>query len=238
MNIFDRLQAMMPDGVQRIHKTGEELLAWNQEQGRLSSVRIAEENRQNKIRAIMGRSGIQPLHEHCTFDNYVVENEKQRNARIQAKAYAEDFGKNFGGFIFSGAPGTGKNHLAAAIGNHLVGSCKSVLVVTVAELMSRTKSTYRQGSKESEEDIINKLCSVDLLVLDDVGVQHGTNNEEVVIFQIVDRRTSNKKPVGMLTNLNHAELTKLLGVRVIDRMTMGGGIWVNFNWESYRKRVK
>ena len=45
------------------------------------------------------------------------------------------------------------------------------------------------------------------------------------------------KPVGVLTNLNYDELSKVLGERVMDRLTMDDGIWVNFAWGSYRKNV-
>ena len=45
------------------------------------------------------------------------------------------------------------------------------------------------------------------------------------------------RPVGILTNLNHGELVTTLGARVMDRLQMDGGIWVNFDWESYRKNV-
>jgi len=41
----------------------------------------------------------------------------------------------------------------------------------------------------------------------------------------------------VLTNLNHPQLTAVLGERVMDRLQMDGGIWVNFNWASYRKNV-
>lgn len=45
------------------------------------------------------------------------------------------------------------------------------------------------------------------------------------------------KPVGVLTNLNHAELSETLGERVIDRLRMDNGLWVIFDWESYRGNV-
>jgi putative replication protein len=84
---------------------------------------------------------------------------------------------------------------------------------------------------------LDDLCRVDLLVLDEVGVQRETRNEWVVLNQIIDRRLAAMKPVGVLTNLNHQQMTDTLGERVMDRLTMDGGIWVNFAWGSYRKNV-
>ena len=78
---------------------------------------------------------------------------------------------------------------------------------------------------------------IDLLVIDEIGVQTESKYEKVIINQIVDRRSSSKRPTGMLTNSNMEEMTKLLGERVMDRMRLGNSLWVIFNWDSYRSRV-
>ncbi|HHL1934105.1 TPA: DNA replication protein DnaC, partial [Klebsiella pneumoniae] len=43
---------------------------------------------------------------------------------------------------------------------------------------------------------------------------------------------------GILTNLNYESLTGTLGARILDRLQMDGGMWVNFDWDSYRKNVR
>lgn len=68
-----------------------------------------------KMQRTFNRSGIRPLHQNCSFDNYRVECEGQMNALARARQYVEEFDGNIASFIFSGKPGTGKNHLAAAI---------------------------------------------------------------------------------------------------------------------------
>lgn len=55
----------------------------------------------------------------------------------------------FASFVFSGAPVTEKNHLAAAIGNHLLALGHSVLVVTIPDLMLRVRECYDDGQSES-----------------------------------------------------------------------------------------
>lgn len=126
-----------------------------------------------------------------------------------------------------------KNHLAAAIGNHLLAKNHTVLVVTIPDLMLRVRRCYDGG--ESEGALLDDLCKVDLLVLDEVGVQRETRGEWVILNQIIDRRLSSLKPVGILTNLSSRELTDVLGARVMDRLTMDGGIWVEFTWEAIEK---
>ncbi|ENT3909942.1 ATP-binding protein, partial [Escherichia coli] len=90
---------------------------------------------------------------------------------------------------------------------------------------------------QSGEKLLRELCEVDLLVLDEIGIQRETKNEQVVLHQIIDRRTASMRSVGMLTNLNYEAMKTLLGERIMDRMTMNGGRWVSFNWESWRPNV-
>lgn len=237
-DLLIRLKKMMPAHVTPRFSSGKALLEWNQEQGRLRSESIVRENRAMRMQRVLGRSGIRELHINCSFDNYRVENSGQQLALQHARQYAAEFGQSIASFVFSGKPGTGKNHLAAAIGNDLILQGKSVLIVTVADLMSNVKGTFSGGNGMTEENLLNDLSTVDLLVIDEIGMQTESRYEKVIINQIVDRRSSSRRPTGMLSNLDHAGMNSLLGERVMDRMRLGNSLWVRFDWESYRSRVK
>ena len=62
--------------------------------------------------------------------------------------------------------------------------------------------------------------------------------KKVILNQVIDRRLSSMRPVGILTNLNYESLKETLGMRILDRLQMDGGMWVNFEWDSYRKNVR
>ncbi|WP_348769445.1 DNA replication protein DnaC [Buchnera aphidicola] len=235
---FRRLQRIMPNNIKPKFENDQDLLAWNQEQGRISSELILRENKAMKMQRVLGRSGIRELYLNCSFENYKIEHEGQRKALKAAKRYAEEFNENIASFIFSGRPGTGKNHLASAIGNYLILHGKSILIVTVADLMSNMKGTFSGSSNITEENLLHNLSSVDLLMIDEIGMQTESRYEKVIINQIVDRRSSSKRSTGMLSNLNHKGMKNLLGERVIDRMRLGNSLWLNFEWESYRQYVK
>ncbi|MDK9583354.1 DNA replication protein DnaC [Lelliottia wanjuensis] len=235
-DLMKRLQKMMPANVKPAFTSGEELLAWQKEQGKMRSEALTRENRAMKMQRTFNRSGIRPLHQNCSFENYIVENDGQQNALEKARLYVEGFDDNIASFIFTGKPGTGKNHLAAAICNALLLQGKSVLIITVADIMSAMKDTFNNKNM-SEEQLLKDLSNVDLLVIDEIGVQTESKYEKVIINQIVDRRSSSKRPTGMLTNYTLQEMTQLLGERVMDRMRLGASLWVNFNWGSYRDRV-
>lgn len=231
-----RLQRIIPAGISPKFSSAKELMDWQQEEGRKHSEQLNRENQRTRIEKKFGRSGIRDRYLNCTFKNYTVANEGQKKALTMAKSWINNFGSGCASFVFSGSPGTGKNHLAAAIGNALLAQQKSVLIITVAELMTEFKASFNGGKSEAE--LMDDICRVDLLILDEVGVQMDSKYERIILHQIIDRRTSMFKPVGILTNLNFAELSNAIGERAIDRLQMEGGIWVIFNWDSYRARAK
>ncbi|AOM46882.1 ATP-binding protein [Escherichia coli] len=233
--VLERIRRLAPQASVPPYRTVEEWREWQLAEGRKRSEEINRLNHQVRVEKILNRAGIQPLHRKCSFGNYRVQNDGQRHALSQAKSIADELMTGCTNFVFSGKPGTGKNHLAAAIGNRLMAKGRSVIIVTVSDVMSVLHDGYDNG--QSGEKFLQELCGVDLLVLDEIGMQRDTRNEQVTLNQIVDRRTASMRSVGMLTNLNHAAMSTLLGDRVMDRMTMNGGRWVNFNWESWRSNV-
>ncbi|HAT1562064.1 TPA: ATP-binding protein [Raoultella planticola] len=234
-SLLERLRRVIPAGVQPKFSSAEELMAWHREEGARRAAEVDKINQQARAEKIFGRSGIQNLHRGCTFSNYEVNTPGQKHALTMAKSYTQNFGSGFASFVFSGSPGTGKNHLAAAIGNSLLKDGRTVLVVTVPDLSTRVRACYDEGKSESA--LLDDLTRVDLLVLDELGMQRDSKSEKVLLNQIIDRRLAAMKPVGVLTNLNHELLTETLGARILDRLQMDGGMWVNFDWDSYRPRV-
>jgi DNA replication protein DnaC len=77
------------------------------------------------------------------------------------------------------------------------------------------------------------LGSVGLLVMDEVGVQYGTDAEKVLLFDVINRRYQDVMPTILLTNLDKAGLREYLGDRAFDRIRENG-LLVPFVWESHR----
>lgn len=238
IKFLKRLKYIIPKHIKPKFNNDEDLLTWNQEQGILSSKAILRKNKAMKMQRTLGRSGIRELYMNCSFENYKIEHEGHKRVVNASKKYAEEFNKNIASFVFFGRPGTGKNHLASAIGNYLILNGKNVLIVTVADLMSHMKGTFSGKSDLTEEKLLNNLSNVDLLMIDEIGMQIESRYEKVIINQIVDRRSSSKRSTGMLSNLDYRGLKILLGERVIDRMKIGNSLWLKFDWESYRKKIK
>lgn len=177
-----------------------------------------------------------------SFDNYSVEDGNL--AQGEALNRAQKFAKNFpmvvergASFVFCGKPGSGKTHLACAIGNAVMRNHGAgVLFITVFDAIQRVKETYSDKS-QSERTVMQSFTEPDLLILDEVGVQFGTDYEKVIITDLINRRYNDMRPTIILSNLDEAELSDYLGARVMDRMFEGGGGVIAFGWGSYRAKV-
>ncbi|HAN6240427.1 TPA: ATP-binding protein, partial [Escherichia coli] len=164
--VLERIRKLAPQHVTAPYRTVDEWREWQLAEGQKRCEEINRQNRQLRVEKILNRSGIQPLHRKCSFANYQVQNDGQRYALSQAKSIADELMTGCTNFAFSGKPGTGKNHLAAAIGNRLLKDGQTVIVVTVADVMSALHASYDDG--QSGEKFLRELCEVDLLVLDEI----------------------------------------------------------------------
>jgi DNA replication protein DnaC len=187
----------------------------------------------------LGQSGIPPRFQDRTLENFVAENEAQQKALTFAKSYADEFNealKTGRSALFVGKPGTGKTHLAAGIGMNLLKKGHPVLFMTVMRAIRRVKDTWGKGRDESETEAIAAMVEPHLLILDEVGVQFGSDFEKNLIFDIINERYENRLPTILMSNLPTAEVRAYLGDRVFDRMKEDGGARIVFDWESHRGR--
>lgn len=175
------------------------------------------------------------------FKTYVAETPQQENALNIAKQYAKEWEAvraNGRSMVFLGPPGTGKTHIACAIAMHVMHKHHaSVMFKTVAQAVRGVKDTWAKGADKSESQAIAELTSPQLLVLDEVGIQTGSEWEKNVLFDILNERYLKRRPTIMLTNLSQEELPKFLGERVLDRMREDSGLIVPFLWASHRGKL-
>ena len=76
--------------------------------------------------------------------------------------------------------------------------------------------------------------SVPLLVIDEIGVQYGTDSEQTILFDVLDKRYRDMRPTILLTNQNTIGLKAFIGERAFDRLTETAR-WVAFDWPSHRR---
>ena len=96
----------------------------------------------------------------------------------------------------------------------------------------------RIGYSASDTSIVNQIqlfISPDILVIDEIGVQHGTEDERVLLYQVIDGRYNEVKPTILISNSKNPVDDGYIDTRTIDRLKEGGGFSMTFNGESYRR---
>ena len=90
-------------------------------------------------------------------------------------------------------------------------------------------------SEHTESQIIDALAACELLVIDEIGVQSGTDAESRALFDVFNARYEEMKPTLFISNLNLQRFAEAVGGRIMSRLREGGGEILSFDWEDYRK---
>lgn len=176
----------------------------------------------------------------CSFENYQVVNQSAQKNLAMLKAYAKawpqmlDAGTSL---ILTGRPGTGKNHLAVALAKNIIEQHQaSVQLTSVMRIIRAVRRTWGKGSELSEEEAIAHYTGVDLLIIDEIGVQYGSESEMIILFDILNTRYERMLPTVLISNLTLPQITQVISERLTDRMIEGGGATLIFDWPSYRSQ--
>jgi DNA replication protein DnaC len=148
-------------------------------------------------------------------------------------AVAKELGSNL---VFRGGVGTGKTTLACATLRAVHAAGYSARYTTLAQFFRRMKESF-SGEGPAASAIQAQFARVDLLVLDEVGVQYGSKAELVMLTELVDERYAAKRPTIVVSNLGGAALIDMVGERAADRLAELG-VDLLFDWPSFRRRQR
>lgn len=136
-----------------------------------------------------------------------------------------DFVRNIDGNLaegrgrwFYGDVGTGKTMLAMLISKAAIDAGRSVAIYSVPRLLAEVKETYEAASERSYMQLFQRLCSVDLLHLDDLGAERRTEWVLEQLYSIVNERWQDQRAIVVTTNLGLDELREQVGWRTVSRL--------------------
>lgn len=227
-------------GKRREHWTGCPRCAERTNATETHAKRAEEERaRQARIEDRLNRAGIPKRFRSRRLDNFVVECAAQEQALATAREFVEHFAEHADRgttMVFSGNVGTGKGHLALAVAQAVIAGGRTAFYATARELVLMLRQGWSDKSAPSEIEVLRMLSSVGLLVIDEVGVQFGSDAERDQLFAVIDGRYRECMPTIFTTNLRKQALRDALGERSFDRIREGGK-WVAFDWQTYRGRA-
>lgn len=168
-----------------------------------------------------------------TFERDNGQNAQMPVARKYVQNWEQMKEKNIGLLIW-GDVGCGKSYLAGAIANALIDQEVRVKMTNFTAILNDLSSTF-----EGRNEYLNRLCSYPLLIIDDFGMERGTEYGLEQVYSVIDGRYRSKKPLIVTTNLTLTELRSAADTahkRIYDRV-LDMCVPIFCKGESFRKHA-
>jgi DNA replication protein DnaC len=141
------------------------------------------------------------------------------------------------GFYFWGNVGAGKTHAAIVLANELMErEMVEVLFLNMPEAITRVKNTFDSDIKTEDSRLFERMKEMELLVLDDVGVEKYSDWMADQMYQIIDHRWKNRKPMIITSNLSLEDLGKIYKPQIASRI-MGNCKPIRFTERDRRNQI-
>jgi DNA replication protein DnaC len=169
-----------------------------------------------------------------TMEGFDLTAASDLDIRVLRELSACDYIRERRNVIFLGRSGTGKTHLATALG---VEACKHNYRTRFVSCYGLVNELIEARQEKDLQRIIGRYARFDLLILDELGYIPFSKEGAELLFQVLAERQE-KGSVIMTTNLGFADWTQIFGdpvmtAALLDRLTHRAHI-VNCQWESYR----
>ena len=105
------------------------------------------------------------------------------------------------GIWFTGKVGTGKTTLAMLISKAAMETDHTVAIYSLPRLLGMLRETFEDDARYSLNDLVDRLCSVDLLHIDDVGAEQTSPWVLEQLYTIVNTRYEDGRALLLTTNL-------------------------------------
>jgi DNA replication protein DnaC len=142
------------------------------------------------------------------------------------------------GLWLMGDVGTGKTSLAMLVSKAAVEAERAVAIYSLPRLLSRIRRTYdAEAGEQSYLEFFERLTSVDLLHVDDLGAEKRSDWVLEQLYAIVNERYESQRSVIVTTNLDQAALEEQIGPRTVSRLVEICGDPLPLFGEDLRYRV-
>lgn len=188
-----------------------------------------------KAKILLEKSRIDKRFSLRTFDNF----KGYDPITIKAKTIAQDYVKNIEQYLDNGKNliiegagkvGTGKTHLACSVAQGVMQKGIPAQFINVVSMIAEIKENFD----------ISKFADVELLIIDDLGKEKGTEWVCETIYGIINKRYEQMKPTVITTEKPMSEMTlhyEDKGKAILSRISEDFFL-IRLNGEDYRQRRK
>ena len=191
-----------------------------------------EANRHRQTVADLKRRGFtDSAMQEWTFANDNVKCHQMKHAHFFVEHWEIMRRENIG-YLLWGGVGTGKSYFAGCIANALMEQEIAVRMTNFALILNDLTASF-----EGRNEYIARLCHASLLILDDFGMERGTEYGLEQVYSVIDSRYRSRKPLIVTTNiplqdLQHPQDTA--HARIYDRL-LEMCAPIRFSGENFRR---
>lgn len=141
---------------------------------------------------------------------------------VELASLVESRGQPRRGYLFHGPPGTGKTLLGCIMLNELILRwCKPGRFLNLSrKYFEKLKDTYSASSDNYGQTwpIMEELCNMPFLLLDDFGISRGTEWEMEMLYNLVDARYGDERFTVVTTNKPIQDIKEISQGRIFSRL--------------------
>ncbi len=124
------------------------------------------------------------------------------------------------GLWLTGSTGTGKTTLAMLVSKAALEAGRSVAIYSLPKLLARIRRTYdSEPGSDSYSAFFERLTSVDLLHIDDLGAEKRSDWVLEQLYALVNERYEDKRSIMITSNFDGVALEEQIGPRIVSRLT-------------------
>lgn len=197
-----------------------------QEKAKFEKIKLENRIKENRFNAFSDN-----FSQNITFEK---DNKPNTDISKLSRNYVKSFDTNTSkSLVFYGGCGMGKSFYAVCICNALIDKGFKVKFTSVREISNKLWNCT------NKEEIYRQIAGYDLLVLDDLYAERNSDYMNEIIFNVIDERYRNRKPMIITTNLSADEIgnsKELSKYRIFDRL-FEMALLIQIKGEDNRKRM-
>jgi DNA replication protein DnaC len=157
-----------------------------------------------------------------SFDRPPVSTDIEPMVVRVVRTWVEDLEANLEagrGLWLMGDTGTGKTTLAMLVSKAALEDSRSVAIYSLPKLLARIRRTYdSEPGGDSYLSFFERLTSVDLLHIDDLGAEKRSDWVLEQLYALVNERYEAQRSILVTTNLDQQQLEEQIGSRTVSRL--------------------
>ncbi len=169
-----------------------------------------------------------PVHAHMFLNKY----KSEHPTHTHALEIFKEFTVGQDSICLYGDSGRGKTHLAVGVAREAKRQGYSVLALKSIDLLNRIKKTYETKNYDGEKEIMFILRNIDLLLIDDIGIEKSSEWAISKLYEAVDYRHKRKSTI-FTTNFTGKQIKEKLGPAMVSRI-WGAGIRLEIEGKDWR----